>query len=122
MASNTRSASKENKQRSAATTTTIETPTLATIMLALDRFKSDLQQDLQDVKSTISTTTIDIDTKVNTIASSLDTLSSTVDDNMQSLHFDFSGKLNAVSHHVDTAIVSARSDWRADIDASLLST
>jgi hypothetical protein len=117
----TRSSSKDSNQRSAAMPP-VDTPTLATLMQALDRFKSDIQHDLQDVKSTISTTNVDIDTKVASVSSTLDTLRSTVDDNIQSLRFDLLGKLTTVSQHVDTAITSARADWRADIDTSLLST
>jgi hypothetical protein len=54
------STSKDGKQHSA-TTPPDETPTLTTLMLALDHFKSDLQSDLQDVKLVISTTNTDLD-------------------------------------------------------------
>jgi hypothetical protein len=53
----TRSASKDHKQRST-TPLPDQTPTLNTLMLALDRFKFDIQSDLQDVKSAIFTTNV----------------------------------------------------------------
>jgi hypothetical protein len=105
----TRSSSKDRKQH-APTLPPDESPTLNALMIALDRFKLAIQNDLQDVKSTISITNADIGT-----------LRTNVDDNIKSLRFELSDKLDIVSHNIDSAITSARSEWRTDIDQSLVS-
>jgi hypothetical protein len=65
--------SKASKQSSASTPVNND-PTFTTLMLALDRLKSDLQHDLQDVKLAISTTNTDLEIKVTSISSTLETL------------------------------------------------
>lgn len=64
---------KDSKQCSTSTSLD-DTPTLATLMLAINHLKSDLQTDLQEVKLAISTTNKDLDTKVASISTTLSTL------------------------------------------------
>jgi hypothetical protein len=115
------SSSKDPKQHATALPPD-DSPTLTTLMMALDHFKLAIQNDLQDVESTISTTNVDIDTKVASVFTTLGTLRNDVDSSIKSLRFELSDKLDNVSQNVDSIITSARSEWRMDIDNSLLST
>jgi hypothetical protein len=99
-----------------------DAPTLSTIMLALDRFKSDLQHDLQDVRQAISTTNTDLDHKVASVSSTLATLQDHADGNIKNLRSDLSAQINTTYLTVNGALLSARSEWHQDIDTSILTT
>lgn len=96
-------------------TSPTDAPTLTTIMAVLDC----LTTDIQGLALAVSNTNTAIDTKIVSVSNLLGTLCTEVTGNLQSLHSEFSTKIDTIYVNVDSSILSACSEWKLDLDSSL---